>query len=186
MAHDSRAASAGRTSRRPATDRSPTAWRTRPAGRSTCCSPTRVAEHIPGLQHGVPPGRAAGAVGGFDPRYPHRGRRRRRRAGGSRNAAARIGFHPGRHGVAPPPQLGAHVLAAAARLRHAPRRCSSANGRRSTTCSGHLSWAGRLYGQGLTAALRARAGRRLPAAPGARRRSSRCTSPARVGSRRCR
>ena len=173
-------ASAGRTSRPPATARSPSASPTRRAARSTCSSRRRGRAH-PRLQHGLPPRRARG-----DRRLrsalPRRRRRRRpvlAAAGARRQDRLHAGamvWHHRRNSVA--------CTGASRRATARPRRCSSRSGRSATTRPGHLAGRG---------ALRTRASRcptcaRLAstAACGDRRRTSRSTSRRRTRCSRCR
>src|SRR5881296_3809667 len=90
--------------RRPGARRARARPRERPRGRAH-----------PGLQHGVPQV-LPGGDRGLRPAVPHRRRRR-----GCMLAAAGARLDPrlpsGRHGLAPPPQLAAHLLAPADRLR---------------------------------------------------------------------
>src|SRR5439155_13675372 len=123
---------------------------------------SRPSERLPGgahswLQHGVPqsPPRGDRRV---RPAVPHR-RRRRGRVLVPPGTGLDTGIQRRRHGLAPPPQLGAHLLEAADRVR--PR-----GGDARTEVAQEIQWLraralGRPY-------LRQRAGPRAPVAPSAR------------------
>ena len=132
------------------------ASRTRPAGRCTSCSPTPR----PSTSRAAtwPSARTAlEAIGGFDPRF--------RTAGDDvdicwrlQERGGRIGFHAGamvwhhrRNSVRTYwRQQRGYGKAEALLERKWPEKYNA---------TGHLSWAGRLYGRGLTASVRRAAGR---------------------------
>ena len=149
------------------------ASRTRPAGRSTCCSPTTDAEHIPGCNMAFRQ-RRAGGDRRLRPAVPRR-RRRRRRLLAAAGAGLDARLQPRRGRLAPAPRLGARLPAGSSAATARPRRCSSASGRRSYNRGGHLAWAGRVYDR---RAPPARAGAAASTtAPGAAACSSRVYEP---------
>ena len=169
---DARRASAARTSRRPVTARSPSASPTPRAVRSTSCCPTRR----PSTSRAATWRSAEAAllaIGGFDPQF--------RTAGDDVDVCWRLRERGWTLGFSPAPSCGitggtrcaptgssrwATAEAEALLERKWPEKYNGA---------GHLSWAGRLYGPGLAQAMPWRRDG-CTRAPGARRRSSRCTS----------
>ncbi len=148
--------SAARTSPRLATARSPIASRNAPGGPVHVLLTDTVAEHVPGCNMAFRRDRLA-AIGGFDPVY--------RTAGDDVDACWRIQQAGGTIGFSPAAMVWHHRRnsvrtywkqqqgygrAEALLERKWPEKYNSL---------GHVSWAGRLYGKGLTAALAARGGR---------------------------
>ena len=98
----------------------------------------------PRLQHGVPPG-CARSRRRLRSAVSHRGRRRRHLLAACGLRLARSASPRRRSSGTIGARSAARATGASSGSTAAPRRCSSASGRRSTTSVGHVSWAGRLY-----------------------------------------